>query len=157
MSTQLLEDLQQLQAKSDSFFKEAQKDKSEHGAGYFFIAKKIDKMIGLITGTREKKKPLMSLTELRQRLVDIASEYGEKAGRSYHVELEIKCDEHGEFYYSSDIRGVIPDKKERYSSPGRIYGAGSFAELVQKFKDILEKDVEKRAEDPKQEKDVVVK
>lgn len=158
MQTQLLEDLQNMQKKADGFFNEAKEDQSEHAGGYFFLARKIDKMIGYVTNVRNIKKPLMSLSELRQRLLDIAHEYGKKTGVSYEVEIDIKCNERGEFSYGSNITGLKKDpKQERYSNPGRIYSADSFNELVLKFEEILKKDAELRAEDPEQGKDVVVK
>jgi len=154
MKAQLLKDLQGLQSKADSFFTEAQESASEHGAGYFYIARKIDKIIGCVTGTRDQKK-LMTLTELRKHLIDIANAYGAEIGIDYSVSLIIECDEKAEINYSCELYGTkkIPGE-DRYNSNNRIWNKRSFIEIENEFKALLEKDKKAREESPELEKDI---
>ncbi|WP_372775627.1 hypothetical protein [Mangrovibacterium sp.] len=156
MKAQLLKDLQGLQSKADSFFTEAQDSASEHGAGYFYIAKKIDKIIGYVTGTRDQKK-LTTLTELRKNLLDIASEYGAETGIDYGVSLSIECSEKGEIFYSCEIKGTKKsENRDRYSDYERIYSRDNFNKLITEFKELLDIDRTARMDTPESEKDVTV-
>lgn len=156
MKAQLLKDLQALQTKADNFFTEAQESASEHGAGYFYMARKIDKIIGYLTGTRDQKK-LMSLTELRKNLIDIANEYGEKIGVVYGVSLSVECDENGVINYSCELYNIkILAGRDKYSSNNRIYSKTIFAQLVTEFKTLLAADTEARKDDDELKKDITV-
>ncbi len=153
----MLKDLQELQLKADNYFSEAQKDKSEHGAGYFFLARKIDKIIGSVTGTRKNKKMTMSLIGLRAKMLEIASEYGAKTGITYGIDLEVKIDEFGSIYYSAEIKGLKKEENaDRYSSFGRIYSKKSFTILETEFRETFEKDVALRSKTPEDPIDITV-
>jgi hypothetical protein len=154
MKTQLLKDLQTLQSKADNFFTEAQENASEHGAGYFYMARKIDKIIGYLTGTRDQKK-IITLTELRKSLIDIANGYGTKTGIDYGISISVDCDELGLIKYSVEIIGLKEIKgRDRYSS--RVYSKPSFEHLVAEFKVLLDADVEARKEVSELDKDITV-
>jgi hypothetical protein len=154
MKAQLLKDLQSLQSKADSFFTEAQESASEHGAGYFYMARKIDKIIGYLTGTRDQKK-IITLTELRKNLIDIANEYGAKTGIDYGVSLSVECDEKGEIKYSCEIHGIKEvEGRDRYSNYNRVYYKPIFDQLVAEFKVLLDADVVARKEVSELEKDI---
>jgi hypothetical protein len=154
MKAQLLKDLQGLQTKADSFFADAQENASEHGAGYFYIARKVDKMIGYLTGTRDQKKQ-MTLTELRKILIEIAREYGSKIGIDYGVSLSIECDEKGQINYECEIHGIkAVEGRDRYTNYNRVYGKLSFDLLIAEFKGLLDIDAEARKDDNELEKDI---
>ena len=156
MKAQLLKDLQGLQTKADNFFTEAQESASEHGAGYFYMAKKIDKIIGYLTGTRDQRK-LMTLTEMRKSLIDIAAEYGAKIGIDYGVSFSVECDEKGQINYSCEIHGIKEIKgRERYTNYDRVYSKPSFDFLVTEFKALLDIDAEARKDGNELEKDINV-
>jgi hypothetical protein len=156
MKAQLLKDLQGLQSKADSFFTEAQESASEHGAGYFYIARKIDKIIGYVTGVRDQKK-LMTLTELRKKLIDIANVYGAEIGIDYGVSIEIECTEKGEIKYSADLHGVkIDEARGRYSSEySRVYSRKDFDSICVEFETLLKLDKKAREESPELDKNII--
>ncbi|MCT4602491.1 MAG: hypothetical protein N4A59_06290 [Marinifilum sp.] len=151
MKQLLIAELQKLQKKATENFKEAEKENSPLGAGYFYISKKIHGIIGTIQGfEKTTPKKLESLRDMHTQ----AKKFIEKFG-NYKIDISAEIDADGIFKYSGRLKGTLKGGSASYDYEYLVNHL-TFSTFLEELEDKLKKDMEARKELPTDE-DIKVK
>lgn len=152
MKQLLITELQKLQKKATENFKEAEKENSPLGAGYFYISKKIHGIIGTIQGfEKTSPKKLESLRDMHSQAKELLKKYG-----NYKVEISSSINADEVIQYSGYIYGTIAAGGTGAYDREYLHTHMSFQKVLNEIEEKLKVDVEKRKALPTDE-DIKVK